>query len=380
MKIFIFQNSPAPYRIPLFERLSKKLNIKIVFATVNAGDRFWSTIMESFKYTILDGVNINIKGKIVTIARGLYKYLKNNPFDVFIITDDLRCIISNIIVIYHAKKHKKKIILWCGEIESKFRRSKMIPGIFRYISYVYLKYLVKSSQGFLAYGPKTVENYVKNYNAPKDKFIWGTQGIDTCTLEEQRTNKPQDSDNPEKEVVLLYLGYLNEGKGVENLISAVNNVRNRSYSLIIAGKGPFEGYLRSLAQNNKNIKFTGYVEGKQKMECLLKADVMISPTYHDCWANTINEACLFGLPVITTQMEGAEGSLAINNYNAIVVEPGNVSQLQNAIEYLIDNDEIRREMSCRSRELVQKFNLEWAANNFVKVIESINEQEGNNVL
>jgi len=291
MKIFIFQNSPAPYRIPLFERLSKKLNINIVFAAENTKERFWSTIMKNFKYIILDGINISIKGKIITIARGLNKYLKNNPFDVFIITDDLRCIISNIIIIYHARKHKKKIILWCGEIESRFRKSKMIPWIFRYISYKYLKYIVKNSHGFLAYGPKTVENYVKNYNAPKDRFIWGTQGIDTCTLEELMINKPQDSDDPEKEVVLLYIGYLREGKGVENLITAVSDLFDRSYSLIIAGKGPLEGYLKSLAQNNKNIKFLGYVEGKQKMECLFNADIMISPTYHDCWANTINEAC-----------------------------------------------------------------------------------------
>ncbi|MGE5328534.1 MAG: glycosyltransferase family 4 protein [Deltaproteobacteria bacterium] len=372
MKILIFQNSSAPYRIPLFERLSKKLNISIAFATVNAGDRFWSTNMKGFKHTILNGVNISIRGKIITICRGLYKYLKNNPFDVFIITDDLRCIISNLIIVHYAKKNKKKIILWCGEIESEFRRNNMIPGILRRISGRYQKYLVKSSHGFLAYGPKTVENYVKNYNAKREKFVWGTQGMDACEAEEVRTNRPLYSDNPDKEVVLLYLGYLKEGKGIETLITAVGKLKNRRYKLIIVGKGPYEGYLKLLAQNNKNIEFPGYIEGNQKKEFLLNADIMISPTYHDCWANTINEACLFGLPVITTEMEGAEGSLVINNYNAIVVKPGNVSQLQSAIEYLMDDNEMRQVMSERSREQMKKFNLDWVADNFIKAIELAN--------
>lgn len=369
MKILIFQNSPAPYRIPLFKRLSKKLDINIIFAAEKAGDRFWSTIMKNFEYTVLKSISLNIKGKIITIVRGLRRFLKRNPFDVFIVTDDLRCIISNIVIIHYAKKHKKKIILWCAGIESEFRRTKMLKGVFRFISNIYLKYLVKNSQVFLAYGPKTVDNYVKNYSAPKEKFIWGTQGADMT--EELRIKEPQYPDKPDKEVVLLYIGYLKEGKGIEDLITAVNGICSKKYRLVIAGGGPHEEYLKSIAKGNENIRFLGYVEGKQKEECLLKADVMISPTYHDCWANTINEACLSGLPVITTQMEGAEGSLAVNGYNAIVVEPGNVAQLKDAIEYLIDNPEIRYEMSCRSRELVKKFNLDWVVDNFVKAIERV---------
>jgi glycosyltransferase involved in cell wall biosynthesis len=93
---------------------------------------------------------------------------------------------------------------------------------------------------------------------------------------------------------------------------------------------------------------------------------MVSPTYHDPWANSLNEACLHGLPVITTPAEGAEGTLAIDGYNAVVVPPGDVSRIGEAMAFFLDHKDRLIAMGKNSRSLSSKFNIAWAAGHFVE--------------
>lgn len=363
MKVLIFQNTPAPYRNPTFKRLSEKTELTVVFGTSKTKDRYWHNTNVEYPHHFLNGISFRIRGKIITYAKGLIKYLKKKDLDICIINDDLRCVLSNLILIKIMKKKQQPILLWCGAIDTAYRRNVMLPKFFKILSQVYLKYLVKKASAYLAYGPKTVNFYSTHYKIPDKKIIWGTQAA------ELEPNISISKKSPKSDQVkFLYLGHLEERKGIQDLIDAVKSLDRKDYKLYIAGKGPEESQFKELAKNNPRIEFLGYVEGKEKEKCYLEADVFVSPTHHDPWANTINEACLYGLPIITTTAEGAEGPLALDKHNALVVPPGNIKRLQEALEFFLNNRESILEMGEKSKLLVQKFNLDWAVDNFMKAI------------
>lgn len=363
MKVLIFQNAPAPYRHLLFKKLSEKFDLTVVYGTQATKDRFWDVSGSEYPHAFMSGTTLKIKNKTFTYAKGLSKYLKKHTFDATIINDDLRCVLSNITLIRKTRQRRKPIILWCGSIDTPYRRNVMLRGLLGAFHKVYMKYLVKQSSAYLAYGPKTVDYFSAQFPIPRERFIWGTQAAEGEITASLRVK------NTVSDIVhFLYMGYLEKRKGVRDLIEALNSLTRKDYTLRIAGKGPEETSLKRLVENNPRIKFAGYVEGEDKKRCYLDADVLVSPTYHDPWANTINEACLYGLPIITTTAEGSESFLAINRHNSVIVPPGHIEKLKAALEFFMDHKESIADMGKKSEALASKFNLDWAADNFLKII------------
>jgi len=363
MKIFIFQNAPAPFRTPLFRKLQEKFEITVVYGIKSSGDRYGNPVVVGYSHHFLKGVDIKIKGKTLTYARGLGEYLKEHDFDVYIINDDWRCLMSTLTIVRSVRKRRKPVILWCGGIDTPYRRKVMIPKTFMALYNFYMKHITKDVRAFLAYGPKTVDYFCRQYNIPEEKFTWGTQAA-----EPEPSHPVAGKAEIPAAVIFLFIGYLEQRKGIQDLIRAINQIQRHDYKLVIAGKGKDEAQFQEIAKDNPRIEFIGYVEGLRKRHCFLEADVMVSPTYHDPWANTINEACVYGLPIITTPAEGAEGTLAIDRFNACVVPPGDIERLRAALEYCLANKSSLLSMGKNSRSLAEKFNLAWAAENFSKAV------------
>jgi glycosyltransferase involved in cell wall biosynthesis len=364
MKIFIFQNSPAPFRTPLFIKLGEKFETTVVYGLKNARDRYGNAGVAGYTHDFLKGVNIALKGKTLTYARGLGRYLRDHDFDVYIINDDWRCGLSNRAIVRAARRRGRPVFLWCGEIDTPYRFKVMIPNTFRIIYNLHMRRLVKKMSAFLAYGPKTLRYYERTYRIPKEKFICGTQAValDPDGPVPTKTTVPEV-------VTFLFIGYLEQRKGVHDLIRAARQLDRDDLRLIIAGKGPEEERLKNMAEGDCRIEFRGYVEGAEKRKCYREADVMVSPTYHDPWANTINEACVYGLPIITTPAEGAEGSLALDGFNARIVPPGDIDKLRGALEFFLENKSAIPAMGKKSKALGEKFNIGWVVENFARAVQ-----------
>jgi glycosyltransferase involved in cell wall biosynthesis len=91
-------------------------------------------------------------------------------------------------------------------------------------------------------------------------------------LELHRTSKRIDPDGP---VNLIYVGYLNEGRGLEYLIKSLAMLPSR-FHLILAGSGDIEDQLKELAVElgvDSRITFTGWIEPKEIPEYLKIAHI-----------------------------------------------------------------------------------------------------------
>ena len=114
---------------------------------------------------------------------------------------------------------------------------------------------------------------------------------------------------------LLYLGRLEEKKGIENLIEACAILAASSkleWSLTVAGTGP-SAYARSLATrirqagleargdvSAKTIQLVGEVSGEDKDWLFAKSDVLVVPSYTENFSVVVGEALAREMPVITS--------------------------------------------------------------------------------
>jgi glycosyltransferase involved in cell wall biosynthesis len=364
MKIFIFQNAPVPYRTPLFKKLKEHYDIMVVYGVERAGDRYWDPALGGYPHHLLRGRNFRFRGKILTYAKGLRRYLRDNDFDLYFISDDWRSVLSSYSVAKWARRREKPLIMWCGAIDTPYRRTAMISKPIMAIHHTFMKFLIRHVDVFLAYGPKTVEFYARRYRISEDRFIWGTQ----AAVPDASPTIPKLAEIGEI-ITFLSIGYLEHRKGFQDLITAAAQMTRRDFKLVIAGKGTYEARLRDMAKDDPRVEFVGYVEGEDKRRCFLAADVIVSPTYHDPWANTLNEACIYGLPIITTPAEGAEGSLAIHGLNALIVPPGDIDKLRGALEFFLENKSAIPAMGKKSKALAEKFNIGWVVENFARAVQ-----------
>jgi glycosyltransferase involved in cell wall biosynthesis len=226
-----------------------------------------------------------------------------------------------------------------------------------------MKLICRYSDLFIANSHRTKKSFIK-HGAPEEKIF-----VAPCVMPEDQIKKVSiskfDTEYRGKKVILS-LGYLRKVKGVDYLIRAFKSLKTDDTVLIIAGTGPEEEKLKLLAKDDKNIYFVGHVGREEKSKYYSIADIFVLPTRHDPWGLVVNEAMYFGLPVITTDAAGASELI---NGNGFVVKAGDEEELRQAIEKLLDNDTMRKEMAHKSKEIIKDYTVKHAVEPFNEAIE-----------
>ncbi len=169
----------------------------------------------------------------------------------------------------------------------------------------------------------------------------------------QPTSKSKPREFKGKKVI-LYLGYLTRGKGVDNLIKAFNQLNISNTVLLIAGAGEREYSLKKSA-NNRNIYFLGYVDGIKKANYFSAADFFVFPTHYDVWGFVINEALYYGLPVISSD-KACASELINDGVTGFVVRDNDVAELADRMAELLTHKSRLSEMKKQVR-LINKNQL-----------------------
>jgi len=158
--------------------------------------------------------------------------------------------------------------------------------------------------------------------------------------------------------VVLFTGRLTVHKGVEYLIKAARKIKGE---VLILGDGPERPYLEKLIKDYKltNTRILGYMSPKEQVnfkEFYARADVYVAPsTWDEPLGLVILEAMAAKTPVIVTR-KGGVTSLVKDGYNGYLVRPRNAEQIAQKVNYLLENDELRRKMGQRAHEIVaQKY-------------------------
>lgn len=373
-KIFLLHNIIAPYRLPLFEELVKDWDLEVKFCAAKPKGRRWSIDLNGypFKNEVLENVHF---GPFVINYTLPFKLLFKR-YDLYLVSDAEEYIFSTFIVFLIAKLFKKPFIIWSEYFETDYpiytnwivksdflERRNIIEMFIRKIFKMFRIIVYNNSDVVLAFG-NNVKSYITNeLHVPDNKIVVGIQAMPEVLLATPiEINKGEFREKK----IILYVGYLKKRKGLKKLINAFKSLKRKDAVLILVGTGEEEKNLRSLAQNEKNIRFVGYFDEMEKARYYSIADIFVLPTLHDAWGLVINEAMYFGLPIITTDAAGASELI---DGNGLVVKAGDEEELRRAIEKLLDDDEMRKEMGLKSKEIMKDYTVEHAVEPFNEAIE-----------
>lgn len=147
-----------------------------------------------------------------------------------------------------------------------------------------------------------------------------------------------------KTPIILYAGTYAPKDGVEYLLKAFLKVLDHGYNcqLILTGKGiDKDMQVLDLVKNNPHVNYLGRVSDEKLNEVLLTSDVLTMTRVNSKFANCgfpfkVSEYLSTGNPVLASKVSDIEDYL-IHKKNAYLVEPNNVDDIANGIEYLLDN-------------------------------------------
>lgn len=117
------------------------------------------------------------------------------------------------------------------------------------------------------------------------------------------------------------------------------------------------------------IVYHGPVYGADKERVLCGADIFCFPSLNEAFPLTVLEAMSAGLPVVASNV-GAVREAVEDNRGGIIVPPGNTEVLETALQKLIDQPELRRDMGHYNRErFVREFTVEAYAERWCTLVE-----------
>ncbi|MCK4733192.1 MAG: glycosyltransferase family 4 protein [Methanophagales archaeon] len=163
------------------------------------------------------------------------------------------------------------------------------------------------------------------------------------------------------EKVILFVGALDKAhqfKGVEILIKAFSKLKYKKAILMIVGEGGLKGYYQNLAKGigvSKKTIFTGRVPDHDLQKYYALSDLLVLPstTRGEIFGLVLVEAMACGKPVIATKLPGVR-TVVDNEKNGFLVEPKNVEDLANKIEYLLENENIAKKFGREGRIKVKE--------------------------
>ena len=151
---------------------------------------------------------------------------------------------------------------------------------------------------------------------------------------------------------LLFVGRLGARKGVADLLTALSRVGADSgdWVLTLAGDGDIEK-AKDLARELgifHRITFTGWLDSPGVHDLLKSSHVLILPSYAEGMPMAIVEAFAFGVAVIASSV-GAIPELVVDRKSGLLVSPGDIDALEQAIRDLCTDDELRESLARSGR-------------------------------
>lgn len=178
-----------------------------------------------------------------------------------------------------------------------------------------------------------VMNFYISMGVNKNKIKYMRYGFDTERIK-YRKRKHRKGDG----IRFAFTGRVIPVKGISAAIKAFSKVKSESASFTVYGDaGKYEKYLST---GDKRLRFSGPYHTNEVNKILDEIDVLVVPSeWYEVSPLVIQEALLAGIPVITSNLGGMK-ELIQNGRNGYLVQPGNVSEIAEIMQKIVDNPEM----------------------------------------
>jgi len=265
---------------------------------------------------------------------------------------------------------------WLAAITARLRG---IPVLFRgeatlEVPRSWVRRLAKSIfvRGFLklvsgvAYSCSANRRYYRHYGVSSENLVFAPCAVDNAFFQaaENRTDRLQSRRRlglSENDLVMLFVGRLVGIKRPLDLIQACQGLKpDLNPVLLMVGDGPMLEELKAFCRDNglDRVRFCGFANQGELADYYTSADVFVLASAVDQSPKALNEAMVFGLPVIVTDRVGTGEDLVHAGRNGFIVPCGDVLALTSRCREILSDMRLARSMGAQSREIVKNWSFE----------------------
>lgn len=379
MKIVVCQRVCPEYIVPLFRRLAARYDIEFVFSLFGQQQAFFFNQerlagiparalrppqfpLLPFRSRLLN--KVSFWTHILVLSAQLARLLRRGRYDAIVGGDFSR--FESVVGCLVATWMRRPYVLWSDTWHWPVtRRDRLRLPLVRW--------MVRRSTALIAGGSKAGEKLLELGAGPRP--IFNVYHTNVTARDEPR--------QPAAERFVLYVGRLEERKGVDVLLRALAGVRESrpDVRLKILGRGELTDQLQQTARAldiADAVDFVGWVDHAEIDDYYRRCAVFVLPSKftpgggYEPFSNVVLEAMACGAPVIATTANGAAYDVVEDGVNGRVVPSGDPAAMAAALGALLDDPAAAETMGRRGRETIRdRFNVDRMAERFGQALDYV---------
>ncbi len=378
MKVEFVTNICPHYRVKAFELFARMHDTRFLFFSAGEREKYWekrnTTSLGKFVGGYLRG--FTLPGTTLRFVPSLYVHLLQDDYDVLVkcINGKLPLLLSFLV----ARLRGIPFVLWTGLWHHP-------DTLIHKLSYPFVRAIYRMSDAVVVYGSH-VENYLVGIGVQREKIFIAWQAVDNALLSRDVDDTAVAELRTEigggGKKVILYVGRLEDHKGVEYLLEAVREFGQTVPSiLVVIGTGSKSGAFEAMIGSDI-ARFRGFVSNDLLPAYYKLADVLVLPSittkdFKEPWGLVVNEAMNQGCPVIATDAVGAAvGGLVRDGVTGVVVPECDSRAIVRAFETILGNERVQNQMRVDSSAEIKKWTYERMMNGFDEAIRYASGKRG----
>jgi len=252
-----------------------------------------------------------------------------------------------------------------------FRLPELFPKFSVATTKAYYKYMARKTDHIIAVSDSTKKDIVELLAFPEKRITRVYNGIDSRFFSDVKYDREVFLKKYEiRGRYFLFLGTLEPRKNLPRVMEAFSifkkslqekNGQSLSggtfpYQLLIVGKrGWLSDVYRQMAIDlgiDKETVFTGYVSGDDLKPLYENAEIFVMPSLYEGFGQTIVEAMACRTPVLAGNVSSIP---EVTGGSALLVDPHDTEGIANAIQNLVESDELRKTLAEKGFERAKNF-------------------------
>lgn len=357
VKVALVTNIPAPYRVPVFERLARTsgCELHLVYCSGTEPDRAWKLPEGAYRQHYLKERFLTVNGRFIHVNPDVGNTLSEIAPDVVITTGYNP---THLLAFFYAWRKKIHHVVMTDGTDRSEAGLSTLHRLLRSFVLKRSRAFIGPSEGsfrlFESYGVRRAQMFQSHLCANNDAFV-----------AHRHAHKKYD---------FLFCGRFVAVKNPTFALRVAQGVAQklgRRVSLAFMGSGEMEPTLRAEARGvseDVEVHFLGFAQQHELPERYAAARIFLFPTSWDPWGVVANEACAAGVPVVVTPDAGAAGELVKHGLNGLVL-PLDLSAWVSACADLLNNPDLLTTMGDAGIQQVSAFSFDAAADGIWRAVQ-----------
>lgn len=328
--IYFFQYLP-PWKIDVFNEMARIYDLTIVFWNVDCVG-FTYNHQELLKKLnpeidvkfLRNGINAGAHSLRLGINRIIHRISPQVIFSHEFAPITLQCVLTKALSV-----NRFRLVITTSDNVFMADSVHGIKAMARY-------FILRASDGIILYSSKVAAWYQQKFPFVKTAICPNIQNpksllanYELCYTIGQNYRNEYDLNGYR---IMLYVGRLSHEKGIDLLLNAFAKVSHNGWKLVVVGKGEEEKNLQAQAAQLgivDDVVFAKFCSSEHLYAWYTLANFFVLPSRYEPFGAVVNEALVFGCPVLASKNIGAIDF--INSSNGVIFDPNDDAQFVQAL-------------------------------------------------